>query len=536
VISFVLILGCRLCSDGLFEYNISPLGSFDMTSVEKTLSFAVILCRIFYTSNQLLSLSKSPIHVASSSKIIEPFTNMSKSNEFDPQEQFEDEEKHDKEEEEAEEMNANQNDDNPDQKPVVQLSLPDQPSPIILSNIPEEQEEPISTPIRDQQQKQNQQYQFPLEIPGELINNGKGVLKPDTVLKCKPSGRLISVGPRFFPGGCNAGMYFASRTTSLITRRVNSTPSLIIKTASTRPCDENGVPREVSVLQAFPTHPNIVPMVDWSLLNEGKSYAIVMPRLHSELPRLADDIAICARDLMAALDHLHSHNVMHRDVKQTNVLYNPVEKRAVLIDFDCSKVIVTGVGVATDVGTRRYKAPEVVNGVNYDFNIDVWSAGVVLAEWILHEDVTNMDTGQPSGVPHQVRYSLMRRMRDAMPNLSRKEQDLVIMSQRMMTISPQRRPSSHSLLPILQALHSTLDDSQITTIPILTTTSSTTVPTSFSMNTEGIANRNDEKSFPPKSLVIDNRKNNGNNNNNKINRQINGAHNNKQNEQNCNVM
>lgn len=430
------------------------MGDFDMTIQDQALSFAVVLCRVFHASTELLSLPNAALHIPSSPRLIEPFTNAPRYNEFDPlqqEEEHQEEEQHQnqqEEDEEQQEQEKQEQDDCPDDQPVApQLSLPDQLSPQMVPNAPNEDEEPISTPIRD-----GNHHQIPIEIPEELLNDGKDILKPNTILKFQPSGKHILIGDRFFPGGCNAGMYFGSRATTSVTRRVTSSASLIIKTASTRPAEDNGVPREISVLLAIPPHPNVVSMVDWCLLREGKSYALVMPRLHNELPKSGDDIAICSHDLIAALDHLHSHNIMHRDVKQTNVLYNPAAKSAILIDFDCAKVVIPGLPVSTDVGTRRYKAPEVVNGVAYDYNIDVWSSGVVIAEWILHEDVTNMDTGQPSGVPHQVRTSLLRRMREALQNLSRKEQELVCLATKMLTIAPQRRPSSNSLLPALQAL------------------------------------------------------------------------------------
>ena len=50
------------------------------------------------------------------------------------------------------------------------------------------------------------------------------------------------------------------------------------------------------------------------------------------------------RELLIALNHLHKHNVMHRDVKPGNFLYSMDTSKGVLIDFglaedDRSKVV-----------------------------------------------------------------------------------------------------------------------------------------------------------------------------------------------------
>jgi calcium-dependent protein kinase len=87
--------------------------------------------------------------------------------------------------------------------------------------------------------------------------------------------------------------------------------------------------------------------------------------------------------MCSSLDHVHSLNVMHRDVKLENFVFSkrPAMKdsQLKLIDFGLSKRL----DGASDeeaalgkVGSPSYVAPEVIKGERYDHSCDVWSAGV----------------------------------------------------------------------------------------------------------------------------------------------------------------
>ncbi|KAL0488665.1 cell division control protein 7 [Acrasis kona] len=84
--------------------------------------------------------------------------------------------------------------------------------------------------------------------------------------------------------------------------------------------------------------------------------------------------------LMVALRNVHKHNIVHRDVKPANCLFNPSSNEFVLTDF--------GLAEHTDnikkqnrrnVGTRGFRAPELLLESNdYGCAVDVWSAGIIL--------------------------------------------------------------------------------------------------------------------------------------------------------------
>lgn len=85
--------------------------------------------------------------------------------------------------------------------------------------------------------------------------------------------------------------------------------------------------------------------------------------------------------LRSAFETLNAENILHRDLKPTNILFhNGVIKVA---DFGFCKELMKETDMTqTMVGSPIYMAPEVLKGLIYDSRADIWSLGVILYEML----------------------------------------------------------------------------------------------------------------------------------------------------------
>ncbi|KAM3963408.1 STKc_STK36 domain-containing protein fused [Aphomia sociella] len=135
-------------------------------------------------------------------------------------------------------------------------------------------------------------------------------------------------------------------------------------------------------------HPNIILMID-SFDTESELVVVTEyaeKELHSILAKEGclneEQVKKITWDLVSALYYLHSHRVLHRDLKPQNVLIDSTGQ-AKLCDFGLARIMTNATHILTSIkGTPLYMAPELIEEKPYDHQADLWSLGCIIYELI----------------------------------------------------------------------------------------------------------------------------------------------------------
>mmetsp|Transcript_593 Transcript_593/g.1374 ORF Transcript_593/g.1374 Transcript_593/m.1374 type:complete len:884 (+) Transcript_593:108-2759(+) len=86
--------------------------------------------------------------------------------------------------------------------------------------------------------------------------------------------------------------------------------------------------------------------------------------------------------LVLALEELHDHNIVYRDLKPENVMLD-MQGYLKLIDFGISKKLDKAhARTYTSCGTIFYMAPEIIRGKGHGTAVDIWSLGVMFYDFV----------------------------------------------------------------------------------------------------------------------------------------------------------
>lgn len=146
--------------------------------------------------------------------------------------------------------------------------------------------------------------------------------------------------------------------------------------------------REIDIMEQLKGAPNIVVIDDYSVVrNEDSSAVLIRMELLMNLGEYMTtragtmhDILKIGTDICNALEYCEGRNIIHRDVKESNIFYSEMGDFK-LGDFGISKQLedyLVNSGTMTSAGTVSRMAPEVYNSKKYDNRVDIYSLGMVL--------------------------------------------------------------------------------------------------------------------------------------------------------------
>jgi len=171
--------------------------------------------------------------------------------------------------------------------------------------------------------------------------------------------------------------------------------------------------------------------------------ATLLPSLE-DLPRPIDEVAKIGAAIAIALDSLHRQQVVHLDVKPSNILFRPCGE-AVMIDYGLSHhhdlPDLMAAEFRLPYGTAPYMAPEQVLGVRNDSRSDLFALGVLM--YFFATDV------RPFGDPQKLKGLKQRLWRDPVPprklrpDIPQWFQEIVL---RCLEVNAARRPQTAAQL------------------------------------------------------------------------------------------
>jgi serine/threonine-protein kinase len=155
-------------------------------------------------------------------------------------------------------------------------------------------------------------------------------------------------------------------------------------------------------IQASLQHPNVATLYDFCEVQgqpciimeyvDGETISERIEAYGAPLP-LSETVHVFEK-VCEAIDYVHRHGVIHRDIKSNNIKISS-QGQVKLLDFGIAKAQnaqqqLTQAGSV--IGTLQYLAPELIRGGTADASGDVWALGVLLYEMVTGRVPFDADT------------------------------------------------------------------------------------------------------------------------------------------------
>ena len=157
------------------------------------------------------------------------------------------------------------------------------------------------------------------------------------------------------------------------------------------------------------THTNIVKVFNYGI-EDGQPYLVMdfIPggtlKEAMSRPISWQTAAAILAPIARALDYVHQQQIVHRDVKPSNILLYE-DFRPMLSDFGIVKLLeakeeAANSAIGVGVGTPEYMSPEQGMGKDVDFRADIYSLGLVFYEMVTGQKPFTADTPMAAILRH----------------------------------------------------------------------------------------------------------------------------------------
>ena len=219
-----------------------------------------------------------------------------------------------------------------------------------------------------------------------------------------------------------------------------------IKKANKDLLSDGKIRDEIDILKNL-DHPDIVRIIE--NFNTKDSYVLVTEyceggELYDQVRNQLSEtqIAVIFKQLLSGLAYLHSHNIVHRDLKLENILIHEIEKSKTtgedlfnikIIDFGTARIFGNKKKPQSIVGSSYYIAPEVLRQ-RYNKECDLWSVGVILYMFIVgHAPFDGCDDEE---ITANIQKGIYRKDDRRWKKASREVKDLI---QKLLIYQPKKR-------------------------------------------------------------------------------------------------
>ena len=216
---------------------------------------------------------------------------------------------------------------------------------------------------------------------------------------------------------------------------------------------------EVEILKKL-VHPNIMQIFEF--YEDKKNFYIITE--FCEGGELFDKIvekgsfseaeaAGVMKQLLSAVNYIHSNSIVHRDLKPENILLDTKKQNIIkIIDWGTARFYEKNKKMNRISGTPYYIAPEVLNE-KYDEKCDVWSCGVIMYILLCGYPPFNAETDQE--ILNKIKLGKFTFPDEEWENVSTEAKDLIV---NMLAYNSSDRFSASSCLS-----HKWLNDNSLKT-------------------------------------------------------------------------